>query len=236
MEKEKILIVEDEIIIARDTESRLKKIGYSIVGIAESREEALSLIEKTTPDLILMDIKIKGPVDGISTAIEIWERFKIPVVFQTAYADEITLARARVTDFYGYLVKPINENDFKLTVDNALYKAHGIKSMTITADYFKSILECFPAGIITADKDGFIIFMNGKARSWLKIKEDPKGLNISEAFFKNGVPKPEKDKLMNKFVQLRLKNGKKINVKYGVFNIILNDKSTGIAIQFIPVK
>lgn len=125
MEREKILIVEDEIIIARDTQSRLKKMGYTITGIAESREEALASIESARPDLILMDIKIKGPVDGITSAIEFWERFKIPVVFQTAFADEITLARARVTDFYGYLVKPINENDFKIAVDNALYKAHG---------------------------------------------------------------------------------------------------------------
>jgi CheY-like chemotaxis protein len=234
MEKEKILIVEDEIIIARDTQSRLKKMGYTITGIAESREEALASIESARPDLILMDIKIKGPVDGITSAIEFWERFKIPVVFQTAFADEITLARARVTDFYGYLVKPINENDFKIAVDNALYKAHGVRSMSLFADYFLSVLESMQTGIITADNDGLIIYMNGKARSWLEISEEPKGLNISEVFSKEGEPETENGRMLDKTVQINLKKGKKIRVTYSVGNITWKNENTGILIQFIP--
>ncbi len=236
MEKEKILIVEDEIIIARDTESRLKKIGYNVTGIAETHEETLTLIEKETPDLILMDIKIRGQVDGISSAIEIWERFKIPVIFLTAYSDDVTLARARLSNFYGFLIKPIKENEFKIAVENALYKAHGDSLMKLSADYFLSILENLTLGIIASDNDNFIVYMNEKACSWLELTEEPVGLNINEVFVKTGEPKEEPDEFLKKSVQLILKGGKKINAFYGIYNINWKNERMGTVIQFIKTK
>ena len=242
MEKEKVLIVEDEIIIGRDTESRLIKMGYTVTGIAESHDEALESIEKEKPDLILMDIMISGPLDGITTAIEVWDRFKIPIIFQTAYADDVTLSRARSTEFYGYLVKPIKENEFKIAVENALFKAHGNTGMKLSAGYFQSLLESLPAGIISADKDGVIAYMNKAARSLLEVSDDLTGINISEVFLKDGEPKQEPEScscscgLLNKSVKWILKNGSKINTIYGVYNITQKNERKGMEIIFTKVK
>src|ERR1039458_2557820 len=104
----KILIVEDEAIVASDLERRLLKAGYTVPSIAASGEQALRSIEQTSPDLVLMDIHLQGPSDGIAVASEVRNRFHLPVVFLTAYADKDTLERAKATEPYSYLVKPIN--------------------------------------------------------------------------------------------------------------------------------
>jgi CheY-like chemotaxis protein len=242
MEKEKILIVEDEIIIARDTESRLKKMGYTVTGIADSRDGTVNAIEKNRPDLVLMDIMIKGQVDGIETAIEIKKRFNIPVVFQTAYADEITLGRARVSDFYGYLVKPIKGDEFKIAVENALYRAAGEESIRISAEFFKSILETLSLGVIVADNDGYIVYMNNNARSYLEVGEEATGIGIDEIFKKTGEKVSASEPAaggvlagyLNKSARLSLKSGKIIDVIYSMSSIQGQNSPAGMALFFAP--
>src|SRR3989304_8259393 len=102
----RILVVEDEIIIAEDMQRKLKKMGYVVPAIASSGEEAIRKIKENIPDLILMDIVIHGNMDGIETAGQIHSLFDIPVVYLTAYADEKTLQRAKITQPFGYLIKP----------------------------------------------------------------------------------------------------------------------------------
>src|SRR5512139_2806326 len=111
MAGEKILIVEDEGIVARETEYRLKDLGYNVCGIAASGAEALKKAEKELPDVVLMDIMLKGEIDGIETAGQIRTRHNIPVVYVTAHADETTLQRAKRTEPMGYLLKPFNERE-----------------------------------------------------------------------------------------------------------------------------
>ncbi|MBA4418959.1 MAG: hypothetical protein C0392_13790 [Syntrophus sp. (in: bacteria)] len=117
-----ILIVEDERIVAKDIEERLRELGYKVAGIASTGEKAIEKSEAMHPDLVLMDIKLKGDMDGIHTAETIKNRFNIPVIYLTAFADEATLERAKVTEPFGYILKPFNERDLRSTVEMALYK------------------------------------------------------------------------------------------------------------------
>ncbi len=106
LQKPKILVVEDEIIVAVNLGQKLKKLGYELVGITSSGEEAIQKAEENHPDLVLMDINIEGNLDGIETAEVLRNRFHTPVIYLTAYADESTLDRAKKTEPLGYIVKP----------------------------------------------------------------------------------------------------------------------------------
>lgn len=122
MAEKRILIVEDETIVAMTLEESLHKQGYTVAGTVSSADEALLAAEKLSPDLILMDIRIRGNRDGISAAEEINERFNIPIVYLTAHTDEKTLSRAVRTRPYGYLSKPFRQQDLHSTIEIALYK------------------------------------------------------------------------------------------------------------------
>lgn len=116
----KILIIEDNTIIALDIERRLKQIGYEVAGKAESGAAALELAEKMHPDLALVDIKIKGPIDGIEVAGQLRDRFAIPFVFITAYSDRGVEERAMATKPAGYLLKPIKQPELEETLGKIL--------------------------------------------------------------------------------------------------------------------
>jgi signal transduction histidine kinase len=116
----KILIVEDEAIVGLDIEKKLKNMDYQVRGQASSGEEAIQKAEELKPDLVLMDIKIKGKLDGIDAARQIKTRLDIPVIFVTAYADDKMIKRAKATDPYGYILKPINKRELHTGVEMAL--------------------------------------------------------------------------------------------------------------------
>ena len=120
--KEKILIVEDEDIVAADIKEALESFGYGVCGRAISCETALSLVQEQKPDLILMDIKLEGDKDGVQTVAEIKSQFDIPVIYLTAYADDKTFARAKITEPYGYILKPFKEMELKMAVELALHR------------------------------------------------------------------------------------------------------------------
>ena len=122
MPKEKILIVEDERVVAMDIQNRLKDLGYSVCGSASSGEDAVKKASELQPDLVLMDIVLKGKMDGIDAAGQIRERFNIPVVYLTAFSDEKTLQRARVTGPHGYILKPFDDRELRSNIEMALYK------------------------------------------------------------------------------------------------------------------
>jgi len=123
MTNAKILIVEDEAIIAMEILDSIENLGYEVTATVNSGAKALDSIEKDRPDLVLMDIRIKGLIDGIDTAEIIRNRFGIPVVFSTAYLDEGRIERAKITMPFGYVLKPIQERDLKVTLEMALYIA-----------------------------------------------------------------------------------------------------------------
>ena len=118
----KILIVEDEVIVARNIEKRLINAGYKVAGIASSGEEAIELASSLKPDLVLMDIKLKGKMDGIDAAKAIRNSYRLPIIYLTSYADEETFQRAKVTEPFGYLIKPFELKELNRSVEMALYK------------------------------------------------------------------------------------------------------------------
>lgn len=122
MTRKKILLVEDDDIIAKVENWRLKNLGYEVTGRAVSGAEAMDLVVKTRPDLVLMDINIQGEMDGIETAKRIKKQFSIPVVYVTSHSDGPTLDRAKATQPDGFIVKPFEDNDLRVGIELALKK------------------------------------------------------------------------------------------------------------------
>ena len=123
MPNAKITIVEDERIVAADLEEKLSAMGYDVCAIAYSGEHAVSMVEREHPDLVLMDIKLEGSIDGIEAANLIKKRFNVPVIYLTAFSDEQTLQRAKVAEPFGNLVKPIQLRELRSNIEMALFKA-----------------------------------------------------------------------------------------------------------------
>ena len=130
-----ILIIEDEIIIAQDIASKIKKLGYAVAGIISSSEKAIDFLSFKTPDLVLCDIRIKGSMDGIEVAEFLKAKKRIPFIFLTSLSDKITLDRAKKTLPYGYIVKPFNASDLHSAIEMALYKhATELNATSISKD------------------------------------------------------------------------------------------------------
>lgn len=122
IENIKVLIVEDEVIVAKDIKESLTSLGYSVVGIASTASDAISLIERTLPDIVLMDIMLDGDLDGTEAAEIIRSRFNVPIIYLTAYSDENTLQKAKSTNPYGYILKPFQESDLYTTIEITVHK------------------------------------------------------------------------------------------------------------------
>lgn len=122
MENTKVFVVEDEAIVSKDIQVCLNKLGYDVIGNFSSGEKVLESLKFIKPDIILLDIMLSGQMSGIETSALIREKYNIPVIFLTAYTDEKTLSKAKVTDPYGYIVKPFKEIDLRTSIEMALYK------------------------------------------------------------------------------------------------------------------
>src|ERR1043166_3397120 len=133
MEKLNIFIVEDESIVAKDIQNSLTKLGYNV--------DAIEKITQTNPDLVLMDIMIKGELTGIDVSEKIKEKVSIPVIFLTAYADEGTLSKAKITEPYGYILKPFKEIDLHSTIEMAVYKHKKDAALQKERDFLYSLVE-----------------------------------------------------------------------------------------------
>ena len=123
MALEKILVVEDEGIVLLHIKKTLERLGYTVSGIAATGEDAIMRAMEDRPDLVLMDVVLRGAADGIDAAEKIRGLFAIPIIYLTAHADETTLQRAKVTEPFGYIVKPFKERDLFISIEFALYKS-----------------------------------------------------------------------------------------------------------------
>lgn len=141
MAKTNILVVEDESIVAKDIQHSLKKLGYLVVDLCSTGEQAIQSTEEKKPDLVLMDIMLKGEMSGIEAANVIRERYNIPVIFLTAYADESTFSKAKVTEPYGYIIKPFKEIDLHTSIEMALYKHEKATEVKKERDFLYNIVE-----------------------------------------------------------------------------------------------
>jgi PAS domain S-box-containing protein len=152
----KVLIVEDEVITALDIKRSLERLGFEVLSIEDTGKNAICKIEELNPDLVLMDIVLKGELDGIETTELIKNRFDIPVVYLTAYSDEKTFERAKLTEPYGFIVKPAGIYELKCNIENAFYKYKLEKKLKKQAD----LLNLTHDAIIVHDMDDKITFWN----------------------------------------------------------------------------
>lgn len=161
----RILIVEDEVIVALDLKTQLEDQGYAIVGIAESGDRALALARQAKPDLTLMDVRLKGPMDGIQAAAVMARELGTPVIFLTSFSDPETVQRAAETGPYGYLTKPFEFKELRAAIEIALYKSRMERRLRDSDRWFTSTLRCVQDGILVTEVDGRVRFMNSAAES-----------------------------------------------------------------------
>jgi PAS domain S-box-containing protein len=188
MEKAKILIVEDEAIIAMELESQLQSLGYEVTSIVDTGDDAIKKAEIDKPDLILMDIRIKGEMDGIEAAEIIRNKFGIPVIFSTAYLDHERIERAKITMPFGYVLKPIQERDLRVTLEMALYVAKIDAERKRVEDELarqkaelQTIFDSVPALVFYKDKNDKFVNVNERfAGSFGLSKEEIIGKTASE--------------------------------------------------------
>jgi PAS domain S-box-containing protein len=165
MEYAEILVVEDEIIVAKSIQRRLEGLGYRVQAVVASAEEAIQRVTDKQPDLVLMDIKLQGAIDGVQAAEHIQASYDIPVVYLTAYADEETLERAKVTQPFGYLLKPFEMSELRTTVEMALYKHQVQRKLRDNERWLAATLKSIGDGVITTDTHGCVTFMNPVAEA-----------------------------------------------------------------------
>lgn len=163
---QRILIIEDEALVARELKSRLTQMGWQVVGIAYG-DEAPAIARETHPDLLLTDIHLKGGIDGIQVAREICSEMDIPVVFLTAYSDEETVSRAKAVTPFGYIIKPVENRELQITIDMALYKHRVDKELKETQQLLQTALACIGNLVIFVDETGCITNVNDDASSTL---------------------------------------------------------------------
>ncbi len=198
-----ILIVEDDINVSRLINSMLTGLGYFVAGIVESGAEALAITEKVKPDIILMDILLKGAMDGIDTAVLIHNKFDTPIIFLTALSDDKSFQRSKAAYPYGYIVKPFKLNDLRSVIHIAISKIEMSRKLLESELWFKTTLASISDGVIATDNNDNIRFMN-------KISELITGYSFNEtdSISLNEVYKTEPDSTPEGLIYLSYEKSK----------------------------
>jgi PAS domain S-box-containing protein len=192
----KIMIVEDEPVVAKYIKMHLLKNGYNVTAMESKGEDAVRQAEELLPDLVLMDINLAGAMDGIQAAEKIHARFNIPLIYLTAFADDEILERCRITEPFGYLVKPFEPRALLSTIEIALYKHQLEKQLKESESRFRTLAESAPVGIFQTDLSGNCIYVNGK---WCEIS----GLSSAEAMGRGWARGLHPEDQENIFAQLQ---------------------------------
>ena len=187
-----VLIVEDEQLVALDMESSLEKLGYVVAGIAITGEQALEIAEERRPDLVLMDIRLPGEVDGIAAAALIRDRWDIPVIFVTAFSGEEVIVRAKAAGPYGFLTKPFRTEELNPTIRVALYRHQFTRKLFSEHTWFTTMLESLSDAVIATDAEGFVRYLNPAAEALIGWpQQEAEGKPIEEVYplsFLDGSP------------------------------------------------
>jgi len=161
----RLLVVEDEVLVARDIQARLQRMGYEVVGTVARGEDAVSTALAESPDLILMDINLKGEMDGIEAATQINEVSSVPVIYCTAYSNDEVLERAKITSPFGYVLKPFDNRELEINIEIALFKHQVEQDLAKTKQNLDATLTNVSDGVIAADQTGQVILINAVAES-----------------------------------------------------------------------
>ncbi len=183
MGRARILIVEDESIVALNIKNRLEGLGYAVVATSSSGEAAIQIVAQSLPDLVLMDIKLKGTIDGIEAAAQIRAHFQIPVVYLTAFSDEETVERVKLTEPYGYILKPFEARELCTTIEISLYKHQMEQQLREREQWLATTLKSIGDAVITTDSEGLVTFMNPVAETLTCWKqEEVLGNDLTQIF------------------------------------------------------
>ncbi len=219
MKKKKILIVEDQVIIAIDIRNTLEGLGYDVSDTASSGEECLESVMRDVPDLILMDIMLSGELDGISTAEKIQSEMDIPIIYLTAHSDEKSLERANLTGPYGYIVKPIEEKELYTAIEIALHRCDIDRELRKREVKYRTLFEQSFDPIFMADDRGIITDANQAMIELFDYTEDELlGLKLRQLFddvehYREFVYQTEeKGSVKNFDTRMRCSSGKIIEV------------------------
>ncbi len=190
--KSKLLIVEDEPIVALDLQQEVEQLGCEVVALAESADEALVAAEICRPDLALMDVRIVGSMDGIQTARLLRTAYDVPVIFLTSYSDESTISRAVKETPYGYLTKPFKSRELKASLRVALHKAELDAQDRAEHRELAATVSSVPAGLIAVLPNGSVRFMNRAAEALTGMAADTaKNMQLGEVLrLKDGLARP----------------------------------------------
>lgn len=179
--KPAVLVVEDENVVAMDLVTSLEKLHYPVAGVVASGEDAVVAAERKAPGLVLMDIHLRGEMDGIHAAEQIQQRFFIPVVYLTAYSDEATLDRARVTHPFGYVLKPFEDREIEVAIQTALYRHKMEQALRAGEKRLEAVLTSIGDAVVATDPAKRITFLNRAAETLLGWKsERAKGRLLSD--------------------------------------------------------
>ncbi len=179
----KILVVEDEAIVARDLKNSLKNLGHEVIDVVASGEEAVARALALSPDLVLMDIMLRGELDGIEAAARIRKEIDLPVIYLTAYADEDTLKRAKITTPLGYILKPFNERELHTSIEIGLYKHKMEMELKRSKEWLSTVLKSIGDAVIITDNKSRVTFINQVAENltgW--SQDDASGRYLSKVF------------------------------------------------------
>ena len=229
-----ILIVEDEHIVAIDTKSRLVALGYEVVGIAATAEKALGLMEKHTPDLVLMDIELKGPTNGIKTTEMIRDRFSVPVIYATAYADKEHLSRIKASEPLGIIAKPFGDNELLNVIETAMDRFQLEQQLRERESLFRATLNSIGDAVISTDTDKRIINMNPEAEKltgW--TEEESLGKPLSTVLL---LRDGDTGKQAPNPAEIILDTGKKITLKNNTILISKKGREYQIADSGTPLR
>lgn len=229
-----ILIVEDEAIVAMDLTEQLQELGYEVCATVDNGLSALEHAENHRPHLILMDILIKGDMDGIETAKMIGQQFKIPIIFLTSFNDIHTVERATEAAPYGYLTKPFQPKELRATLEVALYKGVLEQKLRASEYWFSSVLRCVTDGVIATNVEQTIEYVNATAEAILGLSsEDLKGQKINEVLVLEDI----ETGLTSHFPLMSvLEENKIVSIPNDVFLVADHARKNPIDISAAPIR
>ncbi len=179
----RILIVEDERITAEDLRDILADLGYEVTAVVSNGRDAIARTGETAPDLVLMDIRIQGDMDGTETARVLRERFNVPVVYLTAHADRETLNRAKLAEPLGYIIKPFHESELEASIEIALHKHWKDRQSREREEVLTATLGALGQGVISVDRDSALTLLNAPAEAWTGWeRQEALGKSLHEVF------------------------------------------------------
>ncbi len=244
MPKATLMVVEDEVLVARDIKSRLIQMGYDVIATVakgtEAVEEALSL----RPQLILMDINLRDEMDGIEAAVLIRKEYDVPVIFCTAFSDGEILNRAKISDPYGYVLKPFENRELEINIEIALYKHKAERDLRETKQRLHATLANVSDGIIAIDLEGKVFLINPIAESLTGWREEnalgrslPEVLSLKTDHSDNYVLECSEEQPNNIRLKVVQPNGTETPIELGVNRMLESeDQTSGYVITFRDIS